>query len=199
MLHLLLLNHFLFMASKNFLVKSATRSAFTVPFGQASLVFFLLLHAQTFQSEERCAVCACLCACACACSRKSVCSLTYSFCLRMLLFSSPGACCFLQTWAKKQAVAPKAGSPFSGGLQVFRGKILPIAFKCLRAFLQIRVSDCFLPLKTVKQFLLVCCPVSQMWKARCEEQEGSTKRKIALSCIVDGSHESPSHTYSHVL
>lgn len=41
MLHLLLLNHFLFMASKNFLVKSATRSAFTVPFGQASLFFFL--------------------------------------------------------------------------------------------------------------------------------------------------------------
>lgn len=164
MLHLLLLNHFLFMASKNFLVKSATRSAFTVPFGQASLFFFSLLHAQAFQSEERCSACACLRACACACSRQSVCSLTYSFCLHMLLFFFSWCLLLFANLSKETSSSTEGRFSFfwSRGLQIFRGKILPITFKCLRALPQIRVSNYFLSWKTVTRFLLVCCPVSQM-------------------------------------
>lgn len=70
MLHLLLLNRFLFTASKNFLLKSLicrTRSVFTVSFGQDSVVLFLSPWYTDLSDWG--VVCACLRACMRACSQ----------------------------------------------------------------------------------------------------------------------------------
>lgn len=59
MLHLLLLNHFLFMASKNFLVKSLIchKISLIVPFGQASLTSFPLSSVHRHFSPRICVLC----------------------------------------------------------------------------------------------------------------------------------------------
>lgn len=126
MLHLLLLNHFLFTASKNFLVKSLICHKISLysPFWAGFTNFFSLSSVYGPFRLRSCVLCVhAVSYVRKVCARSVV--LSVSICP---FFSSPSAFCFLQTWAKKQAVALKAGYPFciTEGSRYLEERLFPL-------------------------------------------------------------------------